>query len=113
MKLRKGKSNQGGVLVVTIVICSLVGMMLAAYLSMVSGQHSFTQRSQVWNNAIPMCEAGVEEAMAHINHINTLSNKFDINGWVLVSGHYKKERPLNGGICRMDIDSGMPPIITV
>ena len=113
MKLRKGKSNQGGVLVVTIVICSLVGMMLAAYLSMVSGQHSFTQRSQVWNNAIPMCEAGVEEAMAHINHSLTETNRFDVNGWVLDSGHYKKVRPLNGGECQMDIDSGNPPIITV
>jgi hypothetical protein len=113
MKLRTGKSNQGGVLVVTIVICSLVGMMLAAYLSMVSSQHSFTQRSQVWNNAIPMCEAGIEEAMAHINHIDTVSNKFDINGWVLQAGHYKKERHINGGVCLMDIDGGNPPIITV
>ena len=64
MKLRKGKSTEGGVLVVTIVICALVGLMLSAYLSMVSSQHSFTQRSQVWNNVIPMCEAGIEEAMA-------------------------------------------------
>ena len=114
MNLRKRKfNNDGGVLVVTIIICALVGMMLAAYLSMVSGQHNFTQRSQVWNNVIPMCEAGVEEAMAHINHINTLSNKFDVNGWVKDAGHYKKTRYINGGEARMDIDSGYPPIITV
>jgi len=115
MKLQKGKSNEGGVLVVTIVICALVGLMLSAYLSMVSSQHSFTQRSQVWNNTIPMCEAGVEEAMAHINHINTPSNNFAINGWVRVSstGHFIKERNINGGKCQMDIDNGYPPIITV
>src|SRR5688572_13477736 len=112
MKLRKGHANQGGVLVVTIVICALVGLMLTAYLGMVSSQHSFTQRSQVWNNAIPMCEAGIEEAMAHINHINTTSN-FAINGWRLDGGRYRKERYLNRGECRMDIDNNMPPIITV
>ena len=112
MKLRKGKSTEGGVLVVTIVICALVGLMLSAYLSMVSSQHSFTQRSQVWNNVIPMCEAGVEEAMAHINHINTVSN-FAINGWRKDGLVYKKERFINGGECRMEIDNGMPPIITV
>ena len=113
MKLQKGKSNEGGVLVVTIVICALVGLMLSAYLSMVSSQHSFTQRSQVWNNVIPMCEAGVEEAMAHINHNSTLSNNFAINGWRLESGHFKKERNMNGGTNQMDIDNGLPPIITV
>ena len=91
MKLRKGKSTEGGVLVVTIVICALVGLMLSAYLSMVSSQHSFTQRSQVWNNTISMCEAGIEETMAHINHINTPSNNFAINGWVrdTSTGHFK------------------------
>ena len=113
MKLQQGKSNQGGVLVVTIIICALVGLMLSAYLSMVSSQHNFTQRSQVWNNAIPMCEAGIEEAMAHINHISTLSNNFNINGWRRDGTHFKKELYINGGTCEMDIDNGLPPIITV
>jgi hypothetical protein len=113
MKLQKGKPIEGGVLVVTIIICALVGLMLSAYLSMISSQHTFTQRSQVWNNAIPLCEAGIEEAMAHINHNSTLSNNFAINGWRLDGGHYKKERYINGGEVRMDIDNGLPPIITV
>lgn len=99
-------------LVVTIVISALVGIMLTAYLSMVSSQHSFTQRSQVWNSAIPMCEAGVETALAHLNHINTTSN-FAINGWTLQGGIYRKELNLNGGNCRMQIDNSMPPVITV
>jgi hypothetical protein len=112
MKLRSGNSKQGGVLVITIVITALVGLMLTAYLGMVSSQHNFTQRSQVWNNAIPMAEAGIEEAMAHINHINTTSN-FAINGWRLESGRYRRERYMNGGECRMEVDNSMPPIITV
>src|SRR5690349_19157458 len=95
---RSGKTpiQSGGVLVITIVVCALVGLMLAAYLSMTANQQNMTQRSQVWNNAIPMCEAGVEEAMAHINHFNTTSN-FGINGWTTLSTKYTKQRAVNGG----------------
>src|SRR5688572_28393861 len=112
MKLRRTRSNDGGMLVITIVICSLVGMMLAAYMSTVSSQYSFTHRSQIWNNAIPMCEAGVEEAMAHFNHIGTGTN-FAINNWIRDGNRFLMERDLNGGEYRMEIDNGMPPIITV
>jgi hypothetical protein len=99
-------------LVITIVICALVGLMLAAYLSMVSSQFSFTQRSQIWNNCIPLCEAGVEEALAHLNHKSTGSN-FAVNGWWEERGIYHKNRDLNGGSSMMRIDKTYPPIITV
>jgi hypothetical protein len=50
--------------------------------------------------------------MAHLNHINTTSN-FAINGWVLNTGYFRKERGLSGGLVRMLIDQGSPPVITV
>jgi hypothetical protein len=112
VNLRKTNPESGGVLVVTILICVLVGVMLAAYLAMVSSQHKFSQRSQVWNSCIPLCEAGIEEAMAHINHINTTSN-FGINGWAFSSNAFRKDRPLNLGMARIAIDTSMPPVITV
>jgi hypothetical protein len=116
MKLRTAHSNQGGVLVITIIICSLVGLMLAAYLSMVSSQHTFTQRSQVWNSVIPLCEAGVEEAMAHINHTSVTTN-FDVNGWTLAgatrAAGVTNFKNLNGGTYKMHIENVWPPIITV
>jgi hypothetical protein len=59
-----------------------------------------------------MCEAGVEEAMAHINHFNTTSN-FGINGWTTLSTKYTKQRAVNGGTNLMEIDKSYPPIITV
>src|SRR5688572_13864868 len=112
MKLRSENTCQGGMLVITIVICGLVGMMLSAYLSMVATQMSFTQRSQIWNNCIPLCEAGVEEALAHLNHQHTVSN-FAINGWVEDRGIYHKNRPFDPGECLMRIDDSYPPVITV
>src|SRR5215212_6814114 len=112
MKLSNRYSTSGGVLVTTLIICGLVGIMLTAYLSMVSGQHKLSQRSQVWNNCIPMCEAGVEEALAHLNHINTTTN-FAVNGWTSNSGNFYKTRSLNGGTISMAISNNSPPTITV
>jgi hypothetical protein len=112
MKLQNRNTCQGGTLVITIVISALVGLMLAAYLSMVSAQLTFTQRSQIWNNCIPLCEAGVEEALAHLNHPSTTTD-FAINNWREEHGLYHKNTELNGGKCMMRIDKSYPPIITV
>ena len=105
-------SRAGSVLVMTIIFCALIGIILTAYLSMIRTQHKFTFRAQAWNNVIPLCEAGVEETMAHINHVNTTTN-FAVNKWALIGGQYRKERSLNGGIIRMAVDQSVPPVITV
>src|SRR5688572_17544644 len=104
--------QRGGILVVTIIFCSLVGVVLVAYLSMLKSQHKFTYRSQVWNDCVATCEAGIEEAMSHINYSGTTSN-FAINGWVLSGGAYRKQRNINGGFVRMAIATAIPPMITV
>lgn len=104
-------STSGGILVVTLVVCSLVGIMLACYLRMVSGQHTYTFRSQTWNNAMPVCESGIEEAMAHLNHDRT-TNNFAVNGWVLDSDLYKKDRVTADGKYSVTIDTNFPPTVT-
>jgi hypothetical protein len=111
-RARRPRQATGSVLVLALIFCTLICTVLMAYLTMVKHQHKFTHRAQTWNNAIPLAEAGVEEAMAHINHINTTSN-FAINGWVLYAGNYRKERSLSGGTIRMAIDQSVPPVITV
>src|SRR2546426_3551299 len=112
MKISAGSPRQAGVLVTTLIVCMLVGIMLTAYLAMVSQQQVFTQRSQMWNHCIPMCEAGVEEAMAHINHAHTTTN-FAVNGWTFDGAMYRREREVNQGIAHVTIDTSMPPVITV
>jgi hypothetical protein len=112
MNTRTRHLKRGGVLVTMLMVCMLIGIMLTAYLAMISKQQTFTFRSQVWNHCIPMCEAGVEEALAHINYIDTTTN-FAINGWsVDAAGSYRKERELNYGTCWIAIDTNMPPVIT-
>jgi hypothetical protein len=113
MKINRNNSEAGGVLVATLIFCIMVGSVLVAYLSMISSQRKLAFRSQVWNECIPLCEAGVEEAMAHINYAATPANSFAVNGWVLSGGAYRKERHLNGGFVRMAITPTNPPVITV
>src|SRR5438876_3842264 len=104
--------RQGSILVVLLILSALMGLMLAAYLNMVGSQNRFTQRSQVWNNVMPVCEAGVEEAMAHINYSGTTSN-FAINGWVLSNTNYIKSRVNGDTKCEMKISGDIQPVITV
>src|SRR5258705_2506142 len=112
MKIRNHDLREGGTLVTVLMVSLVVGMMLVAYLGMLSYQHRFSQRSQVWNNCIPMCEAGVEEALAHMNYAMTVN--FQSDGWSpLIASNYRKERSLNGGTIRMAIDNLMPPTVTV
>lgn len=60
--------TRAGFTYLTIVISMIVvGLMLAAYLKLVGVQNQLTSRSQTWNRAVPVLEAGLEEAMAHLN----------------------------------------------
>ncbi len=104
--------QEGSILAIMLILSALIGLMLAAYLTMVGSQNKFTQRSQVWNNAMPTAEAGVEEALAHINYSGTTSN-FAINGWVLSNTNYIKTRSDGETICQMNISGDIQPVITV
>lgn len=66
MRIRTGRT-EGSVLIVMIVVMALVGITLGSYLELVANQNLSVMRSMAWNGAISVAEAGVEEAMAHIN----------------------------------------------
>jgi hypothetical protein len=66
-KLFLTRFQQGNTLLVTIVITALIGFILATYLTLVQSQNTATMRSQAWNLAMPVVEAGIEDAMAHLN----------------------------------------------
>lgn len=62
--LRRARAFTYVTVVVTMIV---VGIMLAAYLKLVAVQNQMTMRSQVWNRSVPVLEAGIEEALAHLN----------------------------------------------
>ena len=81
----------GSVIIVVLVTVILIGITLGSYLSLVSNQNLSVMRSMAWNNAVAVAEAGIEDAMAHLNY-NTTNRTRD--SWTLTGTNVLKERML-------------------
>jgi hypothetical protein len=89
--------QQGNTLLVTVVITALIGLTLLAYLSLVQFQNTSNVRSQAWNLAIPVVEAGIEEALAHLNTRAITNGSLACDGWLESGGTYTMTRNLGDG----------------
>ena len=69
--------QRGNALLAGLIIASILGATLASYLVLVSNQNASITRAQSWNLAVPVAEAGIDEALAHLNY-NTNRNS---SGW--------------------------------
>ena len=93
---RKLQSEQGTILFVTLVATAILGAAVASYLQLVTTQNYSIARSQAWNRAIPVLEAGIEEALAQVAK-GTDAISMANNGWTLSGAAYAKSRDLGGG----------------
>ena len=109
MKISVSKEH-GGVLLVTLVLTVIMGSTLAAYLKLVEFQNRAVKRSQHWNAAIPAAEAGIEEALTHLNYLGDGNRA--ANGWQLVNGNYQLTRHIGTARYEVSIDAEMQPTIT-
>ena len=71
IQLSAQRHHQGSTYLMVITVMVFVGVMLAAYLSLVASQNAAAGRSQTWNRSVPVLEAGIEEAMGHLNKNGT------------------------------------------
>ena len=107
----KGRSEQGTVLFVTLIATAIIGAALAGYLRLVANQNYSVARSQAWNRAIPVLEAGIEEALAQVAS-GTSATSMTANGWALSGTNYVKNRELGGGDrFTTRISANTPPVI--
>lgn len=90
-----GAGQHGNVLLMSIVVTGLIGFVLVVYLTLVRSQQTSNVRSQVWNSAIPIVEAGVEEALAHLNKHGATNLACD--GWSVVGAEYRMTRAVGDG----------------
>jgi hypothetical protein len=109
MKIRIS-SQHGGVLLVSLSLTIILGTALASYLKLVEYQNRSVSRSQFWNSAIPAAEAGLEEALSHLNYLG--DNNRATNGWVYDNGNYKISRAMGNSRYEVSIDSMTQPSIT-
>lgn len=98
MKSTRSNSSAGGALVITVVTCGLIGFVLCSYLGLITNRNQAAMRATAWNTAIPVLEAGIEEAMTHLHE--DAAHLAD-NNWAasVVNGQmvYSKERSLPDG----------------
>src|SRR5262245_13248024 len=88
--------QQGNTLLLTIVITGLIGFLLAVYLNLVQSQNGSNVRSQSWNSAMPIVEAGIEEALAHLNSRGLDYSTLSVDGWSASGSDFTVTRTLDG-----------------
>ena len=96
IRLDQARKVRGSVLLIAMGITLVLGLGLAGYLSLSRWQHVAIVRSQAWNAAMGLAEAGVEEALAQLNPsalLFTTNIDRGANGWSLLSdGMYHAPR---------------------
>ncbi len=113
MKINLKQKPAGVVLIVALFIIVASGIILASYLTMMQSEAKTVARSQLWNQCVPVMEAGVEEAFAQIHYCNNTTN-LSSNSWILgTNGYYQKTRTVgtDGSYCTISISSTTPPVI--
>lgn len=71
-------SERGTALIVALFLCLILSVSIAGYMKNASQQNYFSSRSQTWNLSMTVTEAGVEEALEHLNS-NTAN--LAVDGW--------------------------------
>jgi Tfp pilus assembly protein PilX len=83
---------RGTALVVALMILAVAGILLGSYLYLVQYQSSSVWRSQSWNTAMPVAEAGLDEALAMMNNGGAFAGSgFILNsayGWTNLTGNW-------------------------
>lgn len=107
MKTKYSSHNRerGSALLIAVVISGLLIVLLASYLDLLSADNKSTVRSQQWNLSMPVVEAGIEEALAHINQNATtnllvpqnLAPTLLTDGWQSENGAAVMRRSLTTG----------------
>jgi hypothetical protein len=108
MKIRS-HAQQGNALVITLVITAIIGTTLASYLRLAEYQNRSVVHSQYWNGGIPIAEAGIEEALAHLNKIGN-GNRAQ-NGWIATNNTFYMARSLDAGRYQVFIGPELQPTV--
>ena len=101
----------GKILMVALFVGAAVGVVVASCLTLVNSQNQAVARSQAWNACIPVIEAGIEEAMAHLN--NEKETSLAVNFWEQNGSVYSKYRPMGDGfyLANITLTNRVAPVI--
>ena len=104
--------SSGSALLTVLVICSVLTISVMGYLTLIEFQSRMSTRSQTWNLAIAVAEAGVEEGLEQLNQ-NNMSLAQD--GWTYSGGTYNITRTTPDGnsyTVNLNVSDPANPFIT-
>jgi hypothetical protein len=110
-RLNRQQSSRGSVFLITVCAGAIIGLLLGCCLSLVNSQNQSVMRSQTWNVCIPLVEAGIEEALAHLNNPNETS--FAVNGWKQDGSSYSRSRTMGEDFyeVRINLTDILKPVV--
>src|SRR5580765_7010304 len=116
IRICRQQTNQGSAIVVTFMTCLVLGLLMGSYLYLVQGQRQSVARSQSWNQAMVVAEAGIDEAMALMNS-GVIGGNFAVFPWKNAGGGNFTNRPTpsqfpDSYYCVTINASGTNPVIT-
>ena len=97
-------------LVGAMIMAAVTSTVLVAVVTMVAQEHRTLARSATWNAALPIAEAGLEEAMSHMRQVG-LGNRV-ANGWTLYGTNVVLTRARTDGSYTVSISPATPPVVT-
>ncbi len=106
MKIQRSQ-EEGNTLLVVLMITGLIVTALGSYLNLASTEHKTVHRSRCWNASLPLAEAAVEEALAHLNKNRT---NFAADGWT--TNHFK-HRSLGRDYFDVHFDGSPGGLVTI
>jgi hypothetical protein len=111
MKFTTPPSKQSAsTLLVVMMIGGVLTLFLGTYLALTSNENQSVMRSLSWNSSLPLAEAGVEEALSHLN-----VNKFDYaaDGWFQNGTNYTKTRVLGDSYYSVTLSGSPGSLVTI
>lgn len=87
-------SRTGSALLTTLILCTILGISVVSYLSLISQQCKLSSRSQNWNLSIGLVESGIEEGLQYLNNNRT---HLISDGWTYNGGSYWIKRTFGNG----------------
>lgn len=112
--------KRASVFLIALAMIALFALILSSYLTLVQGQAEAVARSQNYETAIPVAEAGMEEAFSLINKnggASTWSNNLTADGWSAMSSSNTTTKSnlvfgLNYYLVTISNAPGATPVIT-
>jgi hypothetical protein len=118
-KLKVLKGRFASSLLVTLFMMTILAVSIAGYLYYVEQQNKLSARSQAWNMAMAISEAGIEEGLEALNSWPTTDcppgSQFTGNGWTSDGNnvyHIRRDLPNGYYVVTNDLSDCYHPIIT-